>query len=142
MSNPYGITTTDLYKYGLNQTATIGLDPLVLQAEIDASCSWADSKMRGRYPLPILGSIAGGVGVYDPAIIMHICYHAAFNVMTARGFNPDGGSDTNYKTRYEIALDWFDGVQRQRVHPDVMLSPTAPPSYQLPTVNTQPKRGW
>lgn len=142
MGNPYNITTAELFKFGMNQTAAINIDPAVLQAEIDASCAWADSKMRARYPLPILGSVAGGVGVFDPSIIMHICYHAAYNVMSARGYNPDGGSDTNYKTRYDMALDWFDGVERQRTHPDVTLSPTAPPSYNLPTVTTAPKRGW
>ena len=140
---------SDLFTYGLNPIVVAGTpfaSPSLQLTYLQASSDWADSKMRGRYgngPSPlVVGSQAGGLGVYDPSLVMHVCYHAAYNIIVARGYAPADGSDTTYETRYKQAVEFFDGVQRQRTHLDVVTAALPPPQGNLPTVNTAPLRGW
>jgi phage gp36-like protein len=110
----------------------------------------ADSYMRGRYNLPITGSVGGGPGVYDPAIVMHVCWIAAYDLMSGRGFNPTAGSDALIERRYYEAVGfpdrpgsgWFPGVQRQAIHPDVTETSTGAPAHPFPQVMSAPPRGW
>jgi hypothetical protein len=139
----------DLFSYALNPVVVAGTawaQATLQQTYLDASSNWFDNFARGRWgnvPSPvILGSQAGGLGVYDQAIVMNVCYHAAYNIIVARGYNPELGADSNYLTRYEQALAFAEGVQRQRIHPDVITPNLATPQGNLPTVNTAPLRGW
>ena len=112
----------------------------VLNALITASGE-ADAHMRGRFNLPITGSVAGGPGVFDPAIVMRVCWIAAFNLMRGRGFNPVA-IDTEIKTGYAEAIKWFEGVQRQSIHPDVVESTPDAPAHPFPSFTSAQPRGW
>ena len=96
----------------------------------------ADSYMRGRYALPL---VAWGADItYRTAQI------AVFLILSGRGYNPSAGADSTIRQNYEDAIAWFEGVQRQAVHPDVTPAVAQPgdPVHDLPQVRSQPQRGW
>ena len=73
----------------------------------------------------------------------HVCAIAAYDLMTQRGYNPEGG-DSNLRLRYEDAVRWLERVASGTVRPAVTdstpTSSTAMPSG--PVVRTSSKRGW
>ena len=98
--------------------------------------------MRGRFNLPILGSVSGGTGVFDPAIVIRVCHIAAYNLMTGRGWNPDPGGDQVIRSAYTDAVKWFECVQRQSIHPDVIESTPDGPAHPFPSFTSDCPRGW
>ena len=75
---------------------------------------------------------------------MMTAYIAVYLLMAARGYNPASSSDVTIRQNYEDAIKWFEGVQRQNVHPDVTPAIAQPgdPTHDLPQVQTSPQRGW
>lgn len=130
-------------------TGTTVDDTAVASGLLDAT-SVAYSYMRGRYNLPILGSVAGGVGVFDPAIVVRVCHIAAYLLMTGRGFNPEPGADATIRSNYyeavgfpnQIGTGWFPAVQRQAIHPDVIETSTDAPAHPFPSFTSGTPRGW
>lgn len=127
-------TLTDLHTYGLSAVACGNVTTGDQQVILDGRNAWADGKLRGRYQLPLLA--------WDVDLRMMVAQLAAYDVMIRRGYNPAAGADVNVRLRYEDALKWFDGVERQNVHPNVTASPTASPHYNAPQVTTSTTRGW
>lgn len=127
-------TIAQLLQFALPAEAVQGISNTVLQAELDAASTWADSYLRGRYALPLVS--------FDIELTMMVCYVAAYNIMASRGYNPEQGADSIYQSRWQQALDWFKAVQRQAIHPNVVPQPTTDPTYGFPQVNTAPQRGW
>lgn len=109
-----------------------------------------DSYFRGRFNLPITGSVGGGPGVYDPAIVMACCWVAAYDLMSGRGFNPTAGSDALIERRYYEMVGfpdrpgsgWLPAVQRQAIHPDVIETSSGVPAHPFPQVTSDQPRGW
>jgi len=126
----------DLVAIGINPQALIGVSTAQQTAACQAASERADSYMRGRYALPLLS--------WGQDVTMMTAYIAVFLVMSARGYNPSAGADDLIRQRYEDAIAWFEGIQRQSVHPDVTPSVPQPgdPNHDLPQVQTSPQRGW
>jgi phage gp36-like protein len=142
---------TDFYAiYPQTLFAGTTVDDTVVTAALLAATSIAYSYMRGRFNLPILGSQAGGPGVYDPALVTRICHIAAYNLMTGRGFNPAPGGDELIRSAYyeavgfpnQIGTGWFPAVQRQAIHPDVIESTPNGPAHPFPSFTSCQPRGW
>jgi phage gp36-like protein len=127
-------TITDLQRYGLPPEAVQGISDPTLQAELDAASTLADSYLRGRYALPLV--------TYDVELTMNVCWLAAFNIMAARGYNPETGADSIYLDRFNRATQWLRDVQRQQIHPNVTPQPVNDATYGFPQVNTATPRGW
>jgi phage gp36-like protein len=134
VADPTYATVDDLYRYGLQPIAVQNVPMANLTAELEAASRYADSKMRARYSLPLLA--------WDSSVTMHVCRIAAYNILVTRGYNPEAGADVAITQRYEQSLEWFDGVERQRTHPNV--TETANPQYatDLPQVISGTSRGW
>jgi phage gp36-like protein len=142
-------TLNDFYaRYPRTLFAGTTVDDAAVTAALLEGTSVAYSFMRGRYNLPILGSEMGGVGVYDPAIVVRIVHIAAYNLMTGRGWNPAPEGDATIRKAYEEAvglgtpLGWFPQVQRQAIHPDVIESSPAAPAHPFPSFTSAQPRGW
>lgn len=129
-------TPTDLTTYALQSYAVANISPTVIQGELDAASTLADSYLRGRYALPLQ---AWGID-----LTMNVCFLAAANILRSRGANPSAGADVEVFERAKEAVEWFRGIQKQSVHPDV--TPASQPSisnnYQLPQVISAQPRGW
>lgn len=126
-------TVTDLTSYGISAVAVANLDPVTLQKQCDAASGIADGYLAGRYNMPLLTP-------FPQDLVLYVSWIAAFLTMSVRGYNPDAAADTLILDKYEKAINWFEGVQRQRIHPNVIQSPVAAPAYQLPQVLTTPRR--
>lgn len=128
-------TRADLTSFGgANAAAIQDFDDATVNAALTAASITADGYMRGRYSLPLTQ--------WDDGIKMFTCYIAGYNLICQRGFDPGRGADANWRMRYEDAIRWFEGVQRQAIHPLVTESPVASPRYQFPQVQSRPPRGW
>jgi phage gp36-like protein len=127
-------TVAQLLAFALPAEAVQNLSNLQLQAECDAASTLADSYLRGRYALPLIS--------FDIELSMQVAYIAAYNILASRGYNPEAGADSIYRDRWVAAVEWFKGVQRQAIHPNVQPSPTGDPVLTFPQVNTAQERGW
>src|SRR5258707_2745539 len=139
-------TISQLYQYGLPQTAVAGIvDDTTLNAELEAASEIADDYIRGRGQLPLLTPI-------PTSFIQRVCHVAAYNIMRSRGFSPTAGSDATIERAYYEAVGfpdrpgsgWFPAVQKQAIHPAFIFSApnTVANGDRFPSVNSQPMRGW
>lgn len=114
-----------------------------ITAQLPISSAVFDSYLRERYDVPITGSEAGGVGVFDPALSMYVCWHAAYVVACNRGFNPQPGSmDQTIKINYDAAMKWLADVQNQRASVDVLTAQSEATAHPMPSVVSGTPVGW
>ena len=135
MSSQY-CQPSDLTTIGINPIAFVNITTPQQVAACVAASERADSYLRGRYALPLLS--------WGQDVVMMTAYIAVYLLMSARGYNPSSGADNTIRERYEDAIKWFEGIQRQAVHPDVTPAVAQPgdPVHDLPQVQSSPQRGW
>jgi phage gp36-like protein len=125
---------SDLATYAVPPAALTPIPIATQQAQCAAASEKADSYMRGRFQLPLL---AWGVD-----LTMQTAFIAAYFCLSQRGFNPASGADQLVVKNYNDAIEWFKGIERQSVHPDVTPSGSPGTNYQLPQVSSGQARGW
>jgi phage gp36-like protein len=118
----------------MNPVAIQTIDDATVDAALTSASLTADGYMRGRFSLPLTA--------WDMGIREKVAYIAGYNLMSQRGMNPGAGADVNFRMRYEDAIRWFEGVQRQAVHPLVTETPIAQPRYEFPQISSGAPRGW
>ncbi len=132
----------DIPATGINADALVDISTPEQQAACDAASTVADSFMRGRYGDP--GPNVAVLSAWDGSVRMYTSWLAVFILMQARGYQPTAGADDRIQVQYDNAIAWFNGVQRQSIHPSV--TPAAGPviggTAQLPIVATSVQRGW
>ncbi len=129
-------TLADLYAFGLPLNAMGSVLVATQQRVLNARNDYADDKFRARYKLPLQAP-------YPDSLKMHVCMLAAWDILMIRGYNPSAAADVNIATRGEMALKWFDDVERQRAHPNVIeASGSDEPGYAAPLVISKPLQGW
>lgn len=142
--NPYA-SLADLTTFGLPATALGAVTTAQQQAQLDAAAGRVDSKIGGRYVVPLTAPI--------PAVITQTtCKIAAWEVLRIRGWNPMVPGDKAIFDGFVDANAWLDAVQHQREHlvgvaqtgsapmpQPVMLSSSV---VDLSTGATLPNRGW
>ena len=146
-------TPSDLVLYAIPATAiTAQITNAMQVAACVAASGEADASMRARYPLPLAPNypIGGPFTTYDPALVKHVAYIAAFSLMSQRGFQ-GGGADNMIRENYYKAVGhpgvpgdrgFFGDVERQSKHLDVVsANPPPSPAYNLPQVFSRPPRG-
>lgn len=140
---PY-VTVPQLGQYLPAATLNLATAAQQLQACLDAT-EEADSYIRGRYALPLLG--------WGNDLVRYTAYIAVYLLMTGPiGLAPQAGADSNITTNYYRAVGWpdrpgsgwFPGIQRQAIHPDVSPTVNQPgdPGHDVPQVITSQQRGW
>ena len=125
---------TDFARFGVQASATRNVPDASIDAALQAASAVLDSKFRARYSLPLLE--------WDMSIRIACCRIAALYVMGTRGYSQDAGLDVQIKELHDWAIDWADGVERQRTHPHVVETPVATPRYEFPQISSGAKRGW
>lgn len=131
---PYA-TLLDLYALGMPLTAMGSVSIATQQRCLDARNDYADDKLRARYKLPLQAP-------YPDSLKQNICMLAAWDIVMIRGYNPGAGADVNIAARGEMAQKWFDDVERQRAHPNVIEAGGADPGYPAPQIISKPQQGW
>lgn len=127
-------TRADLAMFGVSSAATQPIPDATLDAILESASRELDNYFRARYSLPLIG--------WDTSVREKTCWIAAYMVMAMRGYSQDAGRDEQIRERYTMAIEWAQGVERQRIHPHVEETPRAAPSYWFPQVTTGAKRGW
>ena len=138
-----------LAQYILEQVLGLATAAQWQQACLDAT-ELADSHIRGRYTLPVV-AVGNDVMSRTAAIVYYLVMDRII------GFAAMAGSDRNVRRGYAEAMGgpdpdnpgfihpgWFPGIQTQRIHPDITVSPPEPgdPIHDIPQVLTTPPRGW
>ena len=128
-------TRADLVTFGgMNPVAIQNIDDATVDGALVAASITADSYMRARFSLPLLA--------WGDDLRSRVCWIAGYNIITQRGMNPSAGADETFRMRYEDAIRWLEGVERQSVHPVVTETPAPSPRYEFPQISTSAKRGW
>lgn len=122
-------TLDDLYRSGFPETARAEFTDDALTDGLVKASGVADSHLRGRYRLPLVS--------YPSELSMYVSWIAAYLILSTRGFNPASGADVNLRQRYEDALEWLEGVQAKRIHPDISPAANQSPSFDRPLVLTR-----
>lgn len=112
-------TQTDLTRIGLVGAALTNVPSAALDEALDAASAIADSYLQGQYVLPL--SQWG----YD--LVRAVCCIAAWDCLTARGYNPQSQGDANVYKRSEDALKWLDEVSKGMQTPLNILDASTPP---------------
>jgi phage gp36-like protein len=126
----------DLYALGMPLVAMGSVSTATQQRCLTSRNDYADDKMRARYKLPLQTP-------YPDSLIQNICMLAAWDILMIRGYNPSAGADVNIAARGQMAIDWFNDVERQRAHPNVIEANGGnEPGYAAPAVISKPLQGW
>lgn len=137
----YVSATTDLFTYGIPATAVTNFPggSAALQAQCDAASNMADAYISPRMPVPVQKS--GSPAAYPLDLVMRVAHVAAFMIICTRGFNPENPQDASLQLRHDLAIKYFEDIQRQRITPPWIVEPTSA-NYQMPNVVTGQQRGW
>jgi phage gp36-like protein len=100
-------TPTDLSLYGVD--AASGGDIDVIKAQLDAASSVADSYLRLHYKLPISTP-------YPAALVEAVARIASFNVLSVRGYSPEGDAGL-LESRHRAAMKGLQDVGAGRAAP-------------------------
>ena len=97
--------------------------------QLAASSSYADAHLASQFVLPLKS--------WGTDLAMHVCAHAAYEMMTAiRGFNPDGNEDSHIVRRYTEAKEYFRQIAEQKITPNVVDSSPGGSSAAAPQVTS------
>lgn len=110
-------TDEDLVSYGIRAEALRGIDPEELQRKRVAASAKIDSYLRARYKLPLL---RWGTDLSETCAKLTV-----YMALMGRGFNAARPGDELIRTNYEDAIKTLEGIQAQRIHPDVTDSSDA-----------------
>lgn len=101
-------TIADLERYGVS-SAALGPSYDSLEPQLEAASSIADSYLRLHYKLPLSTP-------YPAALVEAVARIAAFNILSVRGYNPEGDAGM-LESRYRAAMKWLQDVGAGRAAP-------------------------
>lgn len=128
-------TTTDLARFGAPAAALAAFDGTAQTAALVAASSVADGYLAQRFALPLTA--------WGDDLRKHVCWIAAYDLISGRGFREDAlGADT-LDARYDRALSWLKSVSSGSVEPQGVTDAT--PGVRETAgvvVASRPRRGW
>jgi phage gp36-like protein len=135
--DPIYAEQSDLSAFGINPNALKNTDPTAIGKALASASRKIDSYLPSKFTLPLVA--------WDDNIKEATCVIAAYTAMSARGFNPESGSDKNIRDRYLDQIRWLERVASGSVTPRVTdsASGSAPgrPSAR-PRMVSSSQRGW
>lgn len=108
-------TLADLTVYGVKDAGPFGgLSNSQQQAAIDAANATADGYLAAKFKLPLT---SWGADLKQKVVVL-----ARFELLTTRGFAPEGGAAEAITVAYQAAIKWFEGVSKGVITPTVVDS--------------------
>lgn len=130
--------TKDALGAAINPAALSGVSPAAMDVAIADASAEADGYLRSQFTLPLLA-------VNDPALRRHVANMAIYQLMVARGYNPEAEGD-GLRQRYTDAIAWLKGVGAGSITPNVTDSAGGSSSGvsagAAPVVISSPQRGF
>jgi hypothetical protein len=141
-------TQNDVVSVGLQANVLARCQPSQVAACLKEAADEADGHFRGRW-----GYTAVPLLAWDSAVTGATARLAAFKIVCVAGINPDSQDYKLARQMFADAMEFFNAVQRQQMHPNVTLASGALPGQQQPNVvsfsvvnlatgGTAPNRGW
>ena len=128
-------TSTDLARFGVGALATAGMASGDLDAAMLAAAAVAESYLAVAYTLPLTS--------WGDDLRRAVCMIAAWDILGGnRGFNPEQGSDTAVRLRYEDAIRWLERVASGAVVPVGIVDSTPTENEGAGYFHSDAKRGW
>ena len=125
----------DLQRLALPSVALTGVSTSDINSALASASSQLDDVLRGAGELPLIA--------WGPSVRRHVAIIAAYDLMSARGYNPQAGADVNLRLRYQDTLAWMSGVARGDRLPEVTFSPSNSGDGDAPTATSSYRlRGW
>ena len=122
-------TTTDVVSVGLQQNVIARLAPSQIAACLTEASSEADGHFRGRWGYNMVPLLQ-----WDALITGAVARLAAFKMVVVSGINVDGNDYKLARVMFDDAMNTFNEIQRQQLHPIVTLANGALPGQQQPKV--------
>lgn len=126
-------TAEDLERLGIPDRALESVATEEREAALEAASRLADGYLAAQFTLPLS---AWGDDLRDAVVAI-----AIYRVMVRRGYDPDGGGNTEIRRRYEDAIAWLERIASGKVHPAV-TDATPDVDDAAPVVISPPRRGW
>lgn len=123
----------DLDAYGMQAAALTSFSASKRAGALAAASAKADSKLGVRYDLPLVA--------WDTDLRECVCKIAAYDLLSVRGFNPDG-ADQNIRDRHKDAWAWLKDVADLTAEPVGIVDSTADVDDAGIAVVSFPSRGW
>lgn len=132
-------TRAQLIQFGIRSAALAGIATGDQDAALEAASDLADGYLRARFTLPL--------AVWQDDLRRCVCNIAVYDLLSARGYNPDAGADSNVRQRYEDAIRWLERIAGGQVTPAVTDSGSSGESGSgasagVARVFTSESRGW
>lgn len=124
----------DFDRFGLPAGTASGFTRSTLAEALAAASVDADGKLALRADLPLVS--------WGADLSRRVCQIAAYEVMSARGFNPDTGSDTNIRMRFDDAWKWLTAYANGHVNSKEIVDSTPEDDDDGPDISAYPTRGW
>jgi phage gp36-like protein len=130
--------TKDDLGSAINPSALSGLGPAAQDRALTDASAEADGYLRNQFTLPL-------TAVNDPALRRHVANMAIYQLMVARGYNPEAEGD-GIRQRYTDAIAWLKGVGAGTITPSITDSASGSSSGvsagAAPMVISSPLRGF
>lgn len=123
----------DLDALGMPVAALATRTPSQRAAALAAASEKADSKLGVAFDLPL---VAWGLDLTEA-----VCKIAAYDLLSVRGFNPDG-ADENIRVRHDDAWTWLRDVADAKAVPVGIVDSTADVDDAGIAVVSYASRGW
>jgi phage gp36-like protein len=130
---PARATLSDLGSLGLPGQLLAGLPAVQQQQALDSASAKVDSYLGAHFTLPLTA--------YGQDIIEAEVNLASYQLLVARGFNPEAGPDKAIKERYDETVKWLQGIAEGDLVPNVADSSSGG-AVGGPFVATSAQRGW
>jgi phage gp36-like protein len=130
---------SELHRWGVNEAALEDVAADDQEAALDAASDLIDSYLRQRYTLPL---VSWGHDLKRACAII-----AAWDLISARGYNPNDPADDNLRQRYEDTIAWLRDISAGKVAPQITDSTPGATEGQAPPgarvqVSSNVQRGW
>lgn len=109
-------TKADLENY-IPAAAIAGIGDPQIDAALQDASDEADGYLRAQWTLPLIE--------WSNDLTKFVCYIAKYELMSFRGFKPDGTMDVVFADDAKKARDWLKLVAEQKVTPNFVDSSSA-----------------
>ena len=123
-------STTDLRRLAANASFLAGIPVSDQESALHVASDRAEGYLTSFWVMPLKS--------WQDDLRWAVCQLAFYDLLSARGYNPDAGSDPNVRKRYEDAMEWLKSVADGTLSPQFVDSSDGQDSF----VVTSESRGW
>jgi phage gp36-like protein len=123
----------DLVRLAISANALTGISNDAQQGALDAVSSTAEGYMGAAFRTPLLA--------WGDDLKRAVCQITAYDLLKARGFAPQAGSNDAMLASHDAAIRWLEQVSQGHVKP-AGVTDSSPSAVSVSTVSSKPQRGW